>query len=163
MLIAVYKVFLGLLLAAFVGIGIAAFAPEPRFPEPPARFEGPRAAEQLSPEAQREFDEFQAAMRAHRVAMAEYSRNVSAIAAAAAIAMLVLSLTVLRRVELFSDGFLLGGLLTFSYSVLRGFGAEDNTFRFIIVAVGLAIALGLGYIRFVQPSLKSGEVGAPAD
>jgi hypothetical protein len=44
-----------------------------------------------------------------------------------------------------------GGILTFGYSVVRGFGADDNTFRFIIVSVGLVIALGLGYIRFARP------------
>lgn len=157
MLITVYKLFLGLLLAAFVGIGIAAFAPEPKFPEPPARMLAPGPNAEPSPEAQREFEEFQSASRAHRVAMAEYSRNVSAISAVASIAILILSLTALRRIELFSDGFLLGGILTFAYSVVRGVGAEDNTFRFIIVALGLAIALGLGYIRFVQSSAKAAD------
>jgi hypothetical protein len=32
MLVAIYKVFVGLLLATFVGVGIAAFAPEPKIP-----------------------------------------------------------------------------------------------------------------------------------
>src|SRR5205823_613951 len=114
---------------------------------------------QPSPEAQREFEEFDRASRAFRVEMAAYSRNVSLISAAAAILMLVLSLTVLRRIEIFSDGFLLGGILTFAYSVVRGFGAEDNTFRFVIVSMGLAIALGLGYIRFVQ----AGPTGSTSD
>jgi len=150
MLIAIYKLFVGLLLATFVGVGIAAFAPEPRFPEPPVTMRGP-LGEQASPEAQREFEEFQRTSRAFRVEMAAYSRNVSVISAVAAIAMLVLSLTALRAIPIFSDGFLLGGILTFGYSIVRGFGAEDNTFRFIIVAVGLVIALGLGYVRFVRP------------
>lgn len=155
MLVAIYKVFVGLLLATFVGVGIAAFAPEPRFPDPPAAMRGPAFGTQPSPEAQREIEEFERTSRAFRVEMATYSRNVSVIAAAAAIAMLVLSLTVLRSTPVFSDGFLLGGILTFGYSVVRGFGAEDNTFRFIIVSVGLVIALGLGYIRFVRPAEKA--------
>ena len=162
MLVAVYKAFVGLLLAAFVGIGISAAAPEPRFPEPPARMMAPERDSQPSPEAQREFEEFQNASRAHRVLMAEYSRNASAVAAIAAITMLILSLTVLRRVALFSDGFLLGGIVTFAYSVVRGFGAEDNTFRFIVVALGLAIALVLGYVRFVRPTENAARAG-PSD
>ena len=85
--------------------------------------------------------------------MGIYNRNVSAAAAVGAIVMLALGVTVLRRIALFSDGFLLGGVVTFAYSVLRGFGAEDNMFRFIVVAVGLAIALALGYVRFVPARL----------
>jgi hypothetical protein len=46
---------------------------------------------------------------------------------------------------------MLGGLLTFAYSIMRGFGAEDNRVLFVIVSVGLAVALGLGYVRFLRP------------
>ena len=152
MLIAIYKVFVGLLLATFVGVGITAFAPEPRYPDPPVGMRGPALGAQPTPEQQQQMEEFDRTSRAFRVEIAAYSRNVSLVAAAASIVMLVLSLTVLRAVEIFSDGFLLGGILTFAYSVVRGFGAEDNVFRFLLVAVGLAIALGLGYIRFIQPA-----------
>jgi hypothetical protein len=73
----------------------------------------------------------------------------------AAIAILAVSLTALRRIALFSDGLLLGGVLTFGYSVMRGFGAQDNMARFAIVAVGLAVALALGYARFVRPMTEA--------
>lgn len=152
MLVVVYKVFVGLLLAAFVGVGIAAFAPEPRFPEPPIPMMRPGAAAELSPETQRELDEYQRVSREFRVELGVYNRNVSALSAAAAIVMLALSLTMLRRIDLFSDGFLLGGILTFGYSILRGFVAEDNMFRFVVVSIGLLIALGLGYVRFIRPA-----------
>jgi len=152
MLVVVYKVFAGLLLATFVGVGIAAFAPEPRFPEPPIAVMRPVAAGERSPEVQREREEFQRVTRDFRVELGIYNRNVSAVSAVAAIVMLVLSLTVLRRIDLFSDGFLLGGILTFGYSILRGFSAEDNTFRFVVVSIGLLIALGLGYVRFIRPA-----------
>jgi hypothetical protein len=153
-LIAIYTLFVGLLLATFVGVGIAAFAPEPRFPEPPIGLRGP-FSEQPSPEARRELEEFEQRSRAHRVEVAAYSRNVSVVAAVAAIIMLVLSLTILRPFPIFSDGFLFGGILTFGYSVVRGFGAEDNVFRFVIVALGLGIALALGYVRFIRPAERA--------
>ena len=149
MLVVVYKVFVGLLLATFVGLGIAAFAPEPKHPEPPIAMMPPGSAAQ-SPEAQREQEEFRSAARAFQAELAVYNRNVSAVSAVGAILMLVVSLSLLRGIVLFSDGFLLGGILTFTYSVLRGFAAEDNMFRFVIVALGLVIALGLGYVRFVR-------------
>src|SRR5713226_8717423 len=62
----------GLLLATFVGVGIAAFAPEPKFPEPPTSLRGPGPRGQPSPEAQREFEEFDQASRAFRAEMAKY-------------------------------------------------------------------------------------------
>jgi hypothetical protein len=92
-----------------------------------------------------------------RSEIALYSRNVSAVAAIGAIVMMGVSLTVLRGTALFSDGFLLGGVLTFAYSVVRGFSAEDNVFRFIIVSVGLVVALALGYVRFIRPTAGSSE------
>lgn len=64
--------------------------------------------------------------------------------------MLIASLTALRAASPFSDGFVLGGILTFTYSVLRGFMAEDMV-RFWIVSAGLLIAPALGYIRFIRP------------
>jgi hypothetical protein len=149
MLIAVYKVFVGLLLATFVGVGIAAFAPEPRYPDPPISAVSPRSTDP-PPEVQREMEEHQRVVREMRSEIAAYSRNVSAASAIAAIVMMAVSLTVLRGMALFSDGFLLGGVLTFAYSVVRGFSAEDNVFRFIIVSIGLVVALALGYIRFVR-------------
>ena len=149
MLVVVYKVFVGLLLATFIGVGIAAFAPEPKPPEAPIAVMAPGSATQ-SPEAQKEMEEFRNATRAFQVELAIYNRNVSAASAVASIVMLVLSLSLLRAIGLFSDGFLLGGILTFTYSVLRGFAAEDNMFRFVIVSIGLVIALTLGYVRFVR-------------
>ena len=161
MLVTVYKVFVGLLLATFVGVGIAAFAPEPKSPEPPVAVMAPGVVQQGSPEAQREAEEFQRATREHRVEIGLYNRNVSAASVVAAIIMLGLSLVVLSRTALFSDGFLLGGILTFGYSVLRGFGAEDNMFRFIIVSIGLVIALALGYLRFIRPSSSASAGMSP--
>jgi len=155
-LINVYKVFIGLLLAAFVGVGIAAFYPEPKFPDSPYLFEGPPLRDgELTPEQRQQREDYQRQIREHRDQSAAYSRSVATISAAAAIVFLVVSLTVLRSIPLFSDGFLLGGILTFLYSIGRGFGADDNVFRFIIISLGLVIALVLGYVRFIQPSAPS--------
>jgi hypothetical protein len=133
-------VFIGLLTVAFVGVGIQAFYPEPRMP-----VEVMYANGSLTPE-------LQAVAREYQDRMALYNRNVAVISAAAAIGIMIFSLTAVRAISLFSDGLLLGGLLTFAYSVMRGFGAEDNVVRFIIVSIGFAAALALGYFRFVRPS-----------
>jgi hypothetical protein len=41
--------------------------------------------------------------------------------------------------------------LTLIYSVIQGFGTEDNMFRFLVVSAGLFISLVLGYIKFIKP------------
>jgi hypothetical protein len=138
-LVAVYKVFLGSFVVAFIGVGIQAFYPEPRTPDALLYANGPLPTE-LQPLA-----------HAYQQELALYNRNVAIISAVAAIAVLALSLSALRSIAVFSDGFMLGGLLTFAYSIMRGFGAEDNMVRFIIVSVGPIVALGLGYARFIQP------------
>jgi hypothetical protein len=139
-LVAIYKVFLGLFVVAFVGIGIAAFYPEPSMPEALMYAGGPLPTE------------VQPVAHAYHDAMALYNRDVAIIAAVAAVAILTISLTVVRTISVFSDGLMLGGLLTFAYSIMRGFGAEDNRVLFVIVSVGLAVALGLGYVRFLRPA-----------
>jgi len=70
---------------------------------------------------------------------------------------LVLSLTVLHKIEILTDGFLLGGLLTLLYAIVRGFGSDDNKFRFLMVTVGLIVALILGYIKFIRPKAASSK------
>ncbi len=79
-----------------------------------------------------------------------YNRNVSIISVTAAVIILVASLTLFKRILLIADGLLLGGVLTLIYSIIRGFGTEDNMFRFIVVLIGLITALILGYIKFIR-------------
>jgi hypothetical protein len=50
-----------------------------------------------------------------------------------------------------ADGILLGGVFTTMYSIIRGLMSEDSQFRFLIVVIGLGIALALGYIKFIRP------------
>jgi hypothetical protein len=149
----VYVVFMGLLLACFVGFGIAAFYKAPKMPEYPASY---NYSTDASPSAQavmekkRYDDEFEV----YRKAESEYSKYVSAIAIVASIIMLVISLTLFRSILIIADGLLLGGVLTLAYGIMRGFSSEDDTFRFVVVSVGLLITLTLGYVKFVKPDIK---------
>ena len=80
-----------------------------------------------------------------------YSRNVSIISISAAILILIVSLTLLSKIRMIADGILLGGVFTTVYSIIRGVMSEDTKFRFLIVTIGLLIALVLGYIKFIKP------------
>lgn len=147
----VYTILLGVILALFVGLGIEAFYPTEKYPDQPAALTyaksdgGNRSVEEI--QAQKDFDK---TMKDFQTRNALHSRNVSMMAIGFSIIYMILSLAVLTRKEVFANGFLLGSLFTLFYGMIRGFEADDNKFRFIIVSVGLIIALTLGYFKFLR-------------
>jgi hypothetical protein len=60
-----------------------------------------------------------------------------------------------KKVEVISDGVMLGGLFTLLYSLGRGFASQDSKYSFISITVGLMVVLYLGYHRFVRPKKLS--------
>lgn len=152
----VYIVFLGIILATFVGVGIAAFYKGPTYPETPAtlKYERPYPDFQTgTPSAEyiKEQEQFDAQSRKFQEDSNIYNRNVSMISLAFAVLMLVLSLSFFKKIPVIADGLLLGGVLTLAYSVVRGFNTNDDIYRFLVVGAGLAIAMVLGYLKFVAP------------
>lgn len=150
----VYIVFVGILLAAFVGVGIAAFYKGPKYPETPISLRFPEAVEKpestVSAQQMKEQLAFDEKSKDFQKQNEEYSRNVSIISLVSAVIMLVLSLTLFKQILVIADGLLLGGVLTLGYSVIRGFGSNDDLVRFLVVSASLIIALALGYIKFVK-------------
>ena len=153
-----YTIFLALLLALFVGLGISAF------------YEGPKVPANLSIldeicDERESCDNETPEMKEARVALDQdmedfqgqmqvYNRNVSIISLIIAVFMVALSFVVLKNMLILNDGLLLGGVLTLLYSIIRGMGAENEQFRFIIVTVGVIVAVILGYTKFVKLSKK---------
>lgn len=155
----VYIVFLGLILATFVGVGIAAFYKGPTYPDTPAMLKYARPYPETttatpSGEYIKEQEAFDAKSKEFQKSLENYNRNVSMISVGFAILMLVLSLTLFKQILVIADGLLLGGVLTLAYSIVRGFSSNDDVFRFLVVAVGLGAALILGYLKFVAPQKK---------
>ncbi len=150
----VYIVFVGILLAAFVGVGIAAFYKGPIYPETPIGLRFPEAVEKpestISAVQIKEQLAFDEKSKEYQKQNEEYNRNVSIIALISAVIMLVLSLTLFKQILVIADGLLLGGVLTLAYSVIRGFGSNDDMVRFLVVSASLLVALTLGYIKFVK-------------
>lgn len=150
----IYIIFIGLMLAVLVGVGIDAFYVRPKAPEynnevylkseiatPSA--EEIRKEKELSQKYQEEYKEYQKILGV-------YNRNVSVITSLFSVILLVISLTWLKKLELLSDGLLLGGLLTQAYSVILGFQSQNSQFRFLVVLVCLIISLIVGYIKFIK-------------
>lgn len=151
----VYTLFIGILLATFVGVGIAAFYEAPKHPEYPIELEtAPRPINgtvEETPEQRQKREQYLQASKDFRMQEEQYNKNVSIIVLVSAIVLLVLSLTFFKKLAVIADGLLLGASLTLIYSIIRGFMGGDNIFRFLVVTVGLVIALFLGYWKFVKP------------
>lgn len=155
----IYSVFVGILIALFVGVGIDAFYQAPEYPEPPSRmmelensmYSKPETGPNESPELTQLRADYDKVNEEYQSARETYSRNVSIIALVAAILVLVVSLLLIQKIALIADGLMLGGLFTTLYSIIRGFESGDSRFRFLVIAVGLAVAITLGYIKFVRP------------
>jgi hypothetical protein len=155
----IYTFFIGILLATFIGVGIAAFYEGPKQPEFPIEDTYPTklpetptasvSAEEATLERERAV-KHDKAYREFSTLNRVYSRNVSIITTIASVLLLVISLTMLKKLDLLSDGLLLGGLFTQLYSILRGFESQDNKFRFVVVTIGLITSLVVGYMRFIR-------------
>lgn len=155
----IYTLFIGLLLATFVGVGIAAFYTGPKFPEPPAilKYCSSEITQDASKYTQfrQQAEKHDKEVKVYEAKAQTYNRNVSIISLVAAILILITSLTLLRKISLIADGLLLGGVLAAMYSIIRGFGTDDNMFRFVVVSVGLAISLLLGYLKFIKQNTRT--------
>lgn len=152
----IYTIFIGLLFATLVGVGIAAFYPQPKAPDYPSSLQYYPEKPGTEQEARRlaEQKRYDQSYKAFESRNKTYNRDVSIISLVIAVVALLVSLTLFNKLLMISDGILLGGLLTLLYSIIRGFETDDNIFRFVVVAVGFISAIVVGYIKFTKPALK---------
>ena len=153
----IYTLFLGLLVALFVGLGIDAFYEGPKMPDYPSELNLQKADCGNYPELMAKQEKFDQDQKNFQEQDKVYNRNVSIISLIFAIVILVASLTLFSKIKMIADGVLLGGVFTTAYSLIRGLMSENSKFRFLIVTVGLIIALVLGYIKFIRPKEENKE------
>jgi len=147
----IYTIFLALLIALFVGFGIDTFYPGPKAPQYPIELDEVKVGCEETIEQQTLRKEFNQAQNQFLEEFKPYNRNVSIISLVASIVILVLSLTLLAKIKMIADGILLGGVFVTAYGIVRGFMSDSSEFRFLIITIGLIIALVLGYIKFIRP------------
>ncbi|HEX4682582.1 MAG TPA: hypothetical protein VH277_07745 [Gemmatimonadaceae bacterium] len=158
----IFSFFLGLMLAAFVGVGVYTFHP------PPTRFDNQirdlsrreqairiaRAPNEITSAdrdslqvIERRRDE---AIDAQAAARLPWGRSTAiALIVFATLAMAV-SLTRAENVAVVSNGLLLGGVFTMLYGVGWIIATDTSVGRFVVITVALAITLVMGYARFVR-------------
>lgn len=144
----VYSLFLGVLLALFVGFGINTFYLGPEEPRYPITTEV--VTKEPTKEQQAAEIKYQAEYRKFEDKMKPYSRNVSIAALIAAVVFLSLSLIFEKRLRMLADGIMFGGLFTLLYSIIRSVMSQDSKYIFVVITVGLITVLYLAYHKFIR-------------
>lgn len=154
MIEALYKLFIALMIALFVGFGISVFYPGPTAPDYPTGLVN-KSSDELTVAEQEAQTDYDNQSKIYQDDFAVYSRTVSVVAIIFSVLLLIVSLTLLSGVAVINDGVLFGGIFTLLYGIIRSFMSESSKVQFSAVTVGLVIALVLGYLRFVRPAPKT--------
>lgn len=159
----IFAIFLGLMLTAFVGVGINTFHPSPMsaleektrplirernaydnaHPEPERT-----AAERATLQAKR--DRIDTLQDESRAAMRVWSLQTSVILIVAATLLMALSIWRADALPVVGNGLLLGGVFTMVYGVAMNIASNESVTRFLILVAAVSITIGLGWWRFVR-------------
>jgi len=151
MLKALYGIAIAFLIVAFVGFGISAFYPEPQYPGGYPNEAQRTRPENRTSEQKQKIEEYHQKEKAFRETLSTYNLVVASISIGAAVLLLVGSIMRLSGLPVIGDGATLGAVFTLFYGLIRAFMTNNEQFRFVAVAIGLAIVLALVYWRFVRP------------
>jgi hypothetical protein len=146
----IFTLFIGVMVALFVGLGIEAFYPSPVYPD--IMWEENMTDEQTAA--------IQAAEAAYQEAVRARNQIVSIVVTAVAVLIMVGSMFLEKRNLTLTNGLLLGGLFSLIYGSTVGFSAGSAMVTFITVAVGLAAVIVVGVRRF-GPSREAKETAKP--
>jgi len=159
----IFAFFLGLLLTAFIGVGVNTFHPSPAEPlerQMQALGREERQIENGRPTSALSADE-QARMRSIRDSVDVLNRRADQVREGwgrstslilIAFATLVMAVAVLRadQLSVLSNGLLLGGVFTMVYGVGLILATGTSMARFLAITLALVVTLGIGYLRFVR-------------
>lgn len=157
----IFSFFLGLMVVAFIGVGVNTFYPSP----------GDRYQAQLQPlfdqqsllqaggktltpaedaqaaALQKQINEIQAKQR---VEEQSWSLNTSIILVVFATLVMGVSLVRADQLRVLSNGLLLGGLFTMLYGMGWTIASGTSNTRFFVVLFALGVTIALGYVKFVR-------------
>src|SRR3712207_1540391 len=147
MLRPLYAIAIAFLVVAFVGFGISAFYPEPHYPTGYPEDAQRTRPENRTPDQKEKIEEYRVKQKAFQETVSHYNLVVASISIGAAVLLLVGSIVWLSRLPVIGDGATLGAVFTLFYGLIRAFMSNNEQFRFVAVAIGLAIVLALVYWR----------------
>jgi hypothetical protein len=146
----IFTLFIGVMVALFVGLGIEAFYPSPVYPD--IMWEENMTDEQTAA--------IQAAEAAYQEAVRVRNQIVSIVVTAIAVIIMVASMFLEKRNLTLTNGLLLGGLFSLIYGSTVGFSAGSAMVTFITVGIGLAAVIVVGVRRF-SPTREAREAAKP--
>ncbi len=161
---ALYALFLGGIITAFLVVTLTTFYPQPSF-ETQQIVELQQRQQQIyecpdgkgceitqaeQAEIARIDKELEPLRAQQEQARQEWARNAGLILIAAATALLGLSLVRWDRAIVLSNGMLLGGLFTMVGGIGLSIAGGEGVARFLVLALALALTVGLGYLRFAR-------------
>jgi hypothetical protein len=162
MLRTIFAFFLGLMLTAFVGVGVYTFHPPPQRFDNELRDLGRKEQALRDARAPNELtsadrDSLQALERrrnelvdAAAAARTPWARTTSITLIIVATLAMAASLIGADRLLVISNGLLLGGVFLMLYGVGWIIATDTSVARFVVITVALAITLALAYARFVR-------------
>lgn len=140
---------MGVIIALFVGLGIATF-----YPAPELDYSSLTNLEESTRDSVR---------TAHKAAMDEYNRNVTVTALISSLIILAASIWSGAKATVFAGGFLIGGMLTLLYGLMRGLTSGVPAVAFFSVAVGLVVVIFLGHQKFFSAQAVEARAKAPKE
>lgn len=176
----IFSFFLGLMVLAFIGVGVNTFYPSPADKYNKPRQEMSRRQEALNRQAspgsftpgeRAQLDSLTAEQDAlhdrQQAEVKDWARVTSIILVLFATLALVVSLIRSEQLRVISNGLLLGGLFTMVYGVGWVIFSGSSVARFWVIFFALIVAIGLGYVKFVRGRKQIGaaraEPGVPPD
>ncbi len=159
----IFSFFLGLMVTAFIGVGVYTFHPSPQT-EFDLQIQNLNDQEQairnsLPPSElttadrdriQELHNERSELRDAAQVVRAAWGRSTSIILIVFATLAMAVSLLRADQLPVISNGVLLGGVFTMVYGVGWIIATNTSVARFVVMTVALVITLALGYVRFVR-------------
>ncbi|MDR3686635.1 MAG: hypothetical protein P4L93_06750 [Coriobacteriia bacterium] len=159
----IFSFFLGLMVLAFIGVGVNTFYPSPATQREQAQQKIDRQIEAITSVNQnKSLDATQQAqiqkLQNQRNALQDvidadmkiWARNTSIILVVFATLVMGVSLVRSEQLRVLSNGLLLGGLFTMLYGTGWVIFSGNSTARFVVIAFALLVAIGLGYLKFVR-------------
>lgn len=158
-----FAIFLGLMVTAFVGVGVYTFYPPPDKQyrdqiialdrqQEAIRNSRPDVALTADDRArvQKLVDARNKIQDVSRKSGEAWASRTSIILVSLATVAMVIALVAVAQLPVISNGLLMGGVFTMLYGVGWVIASGTSTARFIVMTFALAITLALGYLRFVR-------------
>jgi len=160
----IFSFFVGLMVLAFIGVGVNTFyeSPQQRYSaEQEQLFRDQQAITgikqdpgQLTGADKAKYEEIQkkidALQKKTQAEMEVWSRNTSIILVVFATIVMGVSLVRADQLRVLSNGLLLGGLFTMLYGTGWVIFSGSSTARFAVVLFAFVVTIGLGYVKFVR-------------